>query len=132
MPRARHLVARHLALRERAAPVSAGVVNGVEGPLQVEESDLLPRDLDTLRRARSDVSGARDLDEFRHVNLLATSLVGTIGRWALKSSTPGGIGRLTGDPRVLLYDWRRRQSCSVSRKEAVRNRRFPEGRQKQR
>src|SRR5947199_1870205 len=37
MPRARDLLARHLALRERAATVGAGVVDGVEAPLQVEE-----------------------------------------------------------------------------------------------
>src|SRR5438093_5602379 len=72
MPRARDLLARHLALGERAATVGAGVVDGVEAPLQVEESDLLPRHLDALRRARSEVGGARDLGELRHVNLLAT------------------------------------------------------------
>src|SRR5712691_1213961 len=72
MPRARDLLARHLALRERAATVRAGVVDGVEAPLQVEESDLLPRHLDALRLARNEVGGARDLDELRHVNLLAS------------------------------------------------------------
>src|SRR5437016_13283845 len=72
MPRARDLLARHLALGERATTVGAGVVDGVEAPLQVEESDLLPRHLDALRRAWSEVSGARDLSELRHVNLLAT------------------------------------------------------------
>src|SRR3989442_13949146 len=51
MPRARDLLARHFALRERAATVGAGVVNGVKGPLQVEEGDLLPRHLDALRLA---------------------------------------------------------------------------------
>src|SRR5438552_16923359 len=72
MPRARDLLARHLALRERAATVRAGVVNGVEASLQVEERDLLSRHLDALRLARSEVGGARDLGELRHVNLLAT------------------------------------------------------------
>src|SRR2546422_390887 len=72
MPRARDLFARYLALRERTATVRAGVVNGVEAALQVEEGDLLPRHLDALRRARSEVGGARDLGELRHVNLLAT------------------------------------------------------------
>jgi hypothetical protein len=51
MPRARHLLARHLALTERAAAVRAGVVDGVEAPLQVEEGDLLPSNFDALRRA---------------------------------------------------------------------------------
>src|SRR5437899_9405469 len=72
MPRARDLLARHLALGERATTVGAGVVDGVEAPLQVEESDLLPRHLDALRLARSEVGGARDLDELRHENLLPT------------------------------------------------------------
>src|SRR5207302_5007281 len=73
MPRARDLLARHLALGERAAAVRAGVVDGVEGPLQVEESDLRPRHLDALRLARSEVGRARDLDELRHVSLLLRS-----------------------------------------------------------
>jgi len=51
MPRACDFLARHLALREGAATVGAGVVNGVKGPLQVEEGDLLPRHLDALRLA---------------------------------------------------------------------------------
>src|SRR5882724_2757917 len=72
MPRARDLLARHLALREGAATVGAGVVHGVKGPLQVEEGDLLPRHLDALRLAGSEVGRARDLGELRHVNLLAT------------------------------------------------------------
>src|SRR3989441_3247419 len=71
MPRARDLPARHLTLRERAATVGAGVVNGVEAALQVEEGELLPRHLDTLGLARSEVAGARDLGELRHGNLLA-------------------------------------------------------------
>src|SRR5204863_7154536 len=73
MPRARDLLARHLALGERAAAVRAGVVDGVEAALQVEEGDLLPRHLDGPRPARSEVGGARDLDELRHVNLLLRS-----------------------------------------------------------
>src|SRR5436190_18016445 len=36
MPRARDLLARHFALRERAATVGAGAVDGVEAPRQVE------------------------------------------------------------------------------------------------
>src|SRR3989442_14114170 len=72
MPRARDLLARYLALRERTAAVRAGVVNGVEAALDVEEGDLLPRHLATLGLARSEVGGARDLGELRHVNLLAT------------------------------------------------------------
>src|SRR5207244_4239891 len=74
VPRARDLLARHLALGERAAAVRAGVVDGVEAPLQVEEGDLLPRRLDALRLARSEVGGARNLDELRHVDLLANRL----------------------------------------------------------
>src|SRR5439155_11344131 len=74
VPRARDLLARHLALGERAAAVRAGVVDGVEAPLQVEEGDLLPRRLDALRLARSEVCGARDLDELGHVDLLANRL----------------------------------------------------------
>src|SRR5438552_13788026 len=73
VPRARDLLARHLALGERAAAVRAGVVDGVEAPLQVEEGDLLPRHLDVPRLARSEVGGTRDLDELRHVNLLLRS-----------------------------------------------------------
>src|SRR5438128_1319083 len=73
MPRAGDLLARHLALRERAATVRAGIVNGVEVALDVEEGELLPRHLDALRLARSEVGGARDLDELRHVNLLFRS-----------------------------------------------------------
>src|SRR5206468_4442078 len=92
MPRARDLLARHLALRERAATVGAGVVDGVEAPLQVEESDLLPRHLDALRRAWSEVGGARDLGELRHVNLLATRWWGTIGRWHRSLAPPGRTG----------------------------------------
>src|SRR5438093_5522864 len=72
MPRARDLLARYLPLRKGAATVRAGVVNGVEASLQVEERDLLSRHLDALRLARSEVGGARDLGELRHVNLLAT------------------------------------------------------------
>src|SRR5438128_5791526 len=72
VPRARDLLARHLALGERAAAVRAGVVDGVEAPLQVEEGDLLPRRLDALRLARSEVGSARDPDELRHMDLLAT------------------------------------------------------------
>src|SRR5438876_5387673 len=72
MPRARDLLARHLALGERAATVGAGVVDGVEAPLQVGEGDLLSRGLDTLRLAWSDVSRARDPNELPHVSLLAT------------------------------------------------------------
>src|SRR6266850_4169858 len=72
MPRARDLLARHLALGERAATVGAGVVDGVEAPLQVEEGDLLSRRLDTLRLAWSDVSRARDPNELPHVSLLVT------------------------------------------------------------
>src|SRR6266446_617476 len=72
MPRARDLLARHLALGERAATVGAGVVDGVEAPLQVGEGDLLSRRLDTLRLAWSDVSRARDPNELPHVSLLAT------------------------------------------------------------
>jgi integrase len=63
VPRARDLLARHLALRERAASVRAGVVDGVETPLQVEESDLLPRHLNALRLARSEVV-ALDLADY--------------------------------------------------------------------
>src|SRR5438128_3412083 len=80
VPRARDLLARHLALGERAAAVGAGVVDGVEAPRQVEEGDLLPRRLDALRLARSEVGGVRDLDELCHVDLLATP------RWVIVGS----------------------------------------------
>src|SRR5437870_8977220 len=72
VPRARDLLTRHLALRERAPAVRTGVVDGKEGPVETEERDLLPRHLDTLRLARSEIGSARDLGELRHVNLLAT------------------------------------------------------------
>src|SRR5262245_60651040 len=72
MPRARHLLAGHLALTERAAAVRASVVDGVEAPLQVEEGDLLPSNFDALRRARGEVGSVRDLSELRHMDLLAT------------------------------------------------------------
>src|SRR5439155_23568988 len=84
MPRACDFLARHLALREGAATVGAGVVNGVEAPLQVEEGDPLPLHLDALRLAGSEVGRARDLDELRHLNLLATRWYGTSGRRARK------------------------------------------------
>src|SRR5438876_3411980 len=73
VPGARHLLARHLALAQRAAAVRAGVVDRIEAPLEVEEGDLLPGHLDTLRLARSEVGGARDLDELRHGSLLPRS-----------------------------------------------------------
>src|SRR5262249_15476377 len=75
MPRARHLLARHLALTERAAAVRAGVVDGVEAPLQVEEGDLLPSNFDALRRARREVGSVRDLDELRHMSVVVVALV---------------------------------------------------------
>src|SRR4029450_2918570 len=52
--------------------VRAGVVDGVEAPLQVEEGDLLPSNFDALRRARGEVGSVRDLGELRHMDLLAT------------------------------------------------------------
>lgn len=42
-------------------------------PSRLEERDLLPRHLDTLRLARSEIGSARDLDELRHANLLLRS-----------------------------------------------------------
>src|SRR5262245_25187170 len=80
MPRARHLLARHLALTDRAAAVRAGVVDGVEAPLQVEEGDLLPSNFDALRRARREVGSVRDLDELGHMDLLATRREGPTNR----------------------------------------------------
>src|SRR6266446_10642355 len=68
MPRARDLLARHLALGERAATVGAGVVDGVEAPLQVEESDLLPRHLDALRLTWREFARVGHSEELCHVS----------------------------------------------------------------
>src|SRR5216683_3031237 len=61
------------AARIHTATVRAGVVDGVEAPLQIEDSDLLPRHRDTLRLTWREFGGTRDLDELRHVNLLLRS-----------------------------------------------------------
>src|SRR5262245_8727026 len=71
MPRTGDLLARHLTLRERASAVRARVVDGVEAPIEIEERDLPARQLDTLRLARCEICGARDLRELRHVYLLS-------------------------------------------------------------
>src|SRR5205823_13612205 len=70
MPRARDLLARYLALRERTATVRAGVVDGVEAPVKVEESDLLPRDLDALRLTWREFArvGHSESEELCHVS----------------------------------------------------------------
>src|SRR6266404_696692 len=68
MPRARDLLARHLALGEWATAVGAGVVDGVEAPLQVEESDLLPRHLDALRLTWREFARVGHSEELCHVS----------------------------------------------------------------
>jgi len=55
MPRARYLLALDLALTERAATVRAGVVDRVEGALDVEERDRPSSRLYALRLSRCDL-----------------------------------------------------------------------------
>src|SRR5438876_5717698 len=62
MPRACDFLARYLALREGAATVGAGVVNGVEGALQVEAGDCLYCYVEIHRRVRGELGGLLDLD----------------------------------------------------------------------
>jgi|SRR5216683_839743 len=56
------------AARIHTATVRAGVVDGVEAPLQIEESDLLPRHRDALRLTWREFARVGHSEELCHVS----------------------------------------------------------------
>src|SRR6266849_11048005 len=73
MPGASDLVALKFPLRERAAAMRTGVVDGVE--LTVEQGDLLSLHLNQLAVVRFKLARLRYFDIFGHANLLDRSTI---------------------------------------------------------
>jgi len=67
VPGAGDFAAGDFALGQRPTTVRAGVVDGVEGAIEIKEGDCLSRHLDALRLARSEIGRAHDSDELCHV-----------------------------------------------------------------
>src|SRR5229473_1303439 len=75
MPGASDLVALEFPLRERAATMRTGVVDGVELTVQVEQGDLLSLHLNQLAVVRFKLARLRYFDIFGHANLLDRSTI---------------------------------------------------------
>src|SRR5690242_17975226 len=66
MPRTDDRCSIQFALAERAATVTAHVVDGVELSFNIEDADGFAVDVDALAAARLDLSGFADFDEISH------------------------------------------------------------------